>query len=65
MSPKAKAFYEAFAKGGVGLLVVESPIVDYPFGGKWPQPYRIDDDKFIDGLKELVGVLRRHNCPIL
>lgn len=63
MNQKVKAFYEAFAKGGVGLLVVESPIVDYPLGGRWPQRYRLDDDRFIDGLKEVVEVIHRHNCP--
>ncbi|MEO0242420.1 MAG: FAD-dependent oxidoreductase [candidate division WOR-3 bacterium] len=63
MNPKVKAFYEAFAKGGVGLLVVESPIVDYPLGGRWPQRYRLDDDRFIDGLKELVEVIHKHDCP--
>ena len=29
------AFYEAVAKGGVGLLVVESPTVDHPVGARW------------------------------
>jgi 2,4-dienoyl-CoA reductase (NADPH2) len=57
------AFYEALAKGGVGLLIVESPTIDFPFGRRWQQRYRIDDDKYINGLKELVQVIHRHGCP--
>jgi 2,4-dienoyl-CoA reductase (NADPH2) len=51
------------AKGGVGLLIVESPTVDYPLGARWRQRYRIDDDKYIKGLSELAQVIRKHDCP--
>lgn len=64
MNPKVLAFYEAFARGGVGLLVVESPIVDYPLGGRWPQRYRLDEDRFIEGLAELTSAIHRHGCPV-
>ena len=60
---KMMAFYEALAKGGVGLLIVESPTVDYPFGRRWHQRYRIDDDKYIKGISELVKVIHQHECP--
>lgn len=63
MNGAMKAFYESLARGGVGLLIVESPIIDYPVGARWPQRYRIDDDKYIDGLSELVQVIHKHNCP--
>ena len=63
MSEKAKAFYEALARGGVGLLVVESPDIDYPRGARWRERYRMDDDKFIKGMSELVEVIHRHGCP--
>ena len=58
-----KAFYEAFAKGGVGLIIVESPTIDYPVGARWPNRYRIDDDKYIGGLSELVQAIHKHGCP--
>ena len=29
-----KSYYEGIAKGGIGLLIVESPIIDYPLGGR-------------------------------
>ncbi len=61
--PRMKAVYEALAKGGVGLLIVESPTIDYPFGRRWAQRYRIDDDKYIKGLAELVQLIHKHGCP--
>lgn len=63
MNEKTLAFYEALAKGGVGLLIVESPTVDYPVGARWRRRYRIDDDKYIGGLAQLAEVIHRHNCP--
>jgi len=63
MNPSVLAFYEGIARGGVGLLVVESPTVDYPVGARWRQRYRIDDDKYIKGLSELVEVIHKHGCP--
>ena len=59
MSDEVKAYYESLARGGVGLLIVESPTVDYPRGARWRERYRIDDDKYIEGLKELVEVIHR------
>jgi len=63
MNETTKAFYEAIAKGGVGLWIVESPTIDYPLGARWRQQYRIDDDKYIEGLRELVQVIHKHGCP--
>jgi len=63
MNERIKAFYEALARGGVGLLVVEAPTIDYPFGRRWEQRYRIDDDKYIKGLSELVQIIHKHGCP--
>jgi len=63
MNKTTLAFYEAIAKGGVGLLIVEAPTIDYPSGARWRQQYRIDDDKYIEGLSELVQVIHKHGCP--
>jgi 2,4-dienoyl-CoA reductase-like NADH-dependent reductase (Old Yellow Enzyme family) len=63
MSEKAKAYYEALAKGGIGLLIVESPTIDYPLGARWRERYRMDDDKYIKGMSELVQVIHKHGCP--
>jgi 2,4-dienoyl-CoA reductase (NADPH2) len=63
MRPEVLAFYEGIARGGVGLLIVESPTVDYPRGVRWKERYRIDDDKYIQGLSELVSIIHKHGCP--
>jgi 2,4-dienoyl-CoA reductase (NADPH2) len=63
MRPEVLAFYEGIARGGVGLLIVESPTIDYPRGVRWRERYRIDDDKYIQGLSELVQVIHKHGCP--
>jgi 2,4-dienoyl-CoA reductase (NADPH2) len=63
MNAAILAYYESLARGGVGLLIVESPTIDYPLGARWPQRYRIDDDKYIEGLSELVQVIHKHGCP--
>ena len=63
MKPEMLAFYERMARGGTGLIIVESPTIDYPAGARWRQRYRIDDDRYIQGLKELVDVIHYHGCP--
>src|SRR5512136_230636 len=60
MHQRTLEFYEALARGGVGLLIVESPTVDYPAGGT---RHRLDDDKYIDGFRELTKVIHKHGCP--
>ena len=63
MNKAALAYYESLARGGVGLLIVESPTIDYPSGTRWRQRYRIDDDKYIQGLSELAAIIHKHGCP--
>jgi 2,4-dienoyl-CoA reductase (NADPH2) len=63
MAPKAKAYYGALARGGVGLLIIESPAVEWPYGSRWLERYRIDDDRFIGGLAELADVIHAEGCP--
>jgi 2,4-dienoyl-CoA reductase (NADPH2) len=63
MGEDVLAYYERLAKGGVGLLIVEAATVDYPWGARHRSRYRIDDDKYIEGWKELAEVIHRHGCP--
>ena len=60
-----KVFYEALAKGGAGIIFVETCIVDYPLGLMHPSMLRLDDDKFIPGLTELTSVIHKYNCPVI
>jgi 2,4-dienoyl-CoA reductase (NADPH2) len=63
MNKTILAFYEAIARGGIGLLIVESPTIDYPSSSRWSQIYRLDDDRYIEGMSELVQVIHKHGCP--
>ena len=59
-----KAFYETLAKGGVGLIIVESAQIDYPQSLPQPHGFRIDDDKYISGLSDLTRCIHQHGCPV-
>ena len=63
INEKSKAFYEGLAKGGVGLLMVESPAIDYPLSLMFPIQFRLDDDRYIKGYSELAEVIHKHGCP--
>lgn len=62
---RAKAYYEAIAKGGVGLLIVESCGVEYPLGIQHSIQFHLDDDKYIPGYRELTQAVHKHGCPVL
>ncbi|MEJ2740716.1 MAG: NADH:flavin oxidoreductase, partial [Dehalococcoidia bacterium] len=63
VNEKMLAFYEAIARGGVGLLIVEATTNDYPLGTRWRERYRMDDVKYIKGMSELVNIIHKHGCP--
>jgi 2,4-dienoyl-CoA reductase (NADPH2) len=58
----AKHYYEAFARGGIGMLIVEGPTVE-PNEMRTSGNYRLDDDKYIKGVSELTALIHQHNCP--
>ena len=61
VTERLKAHYEARAKGGVGLIVVEATYVE-PRGQAFPNQVSVSSDDLIPGLKELVDVIKRHGC---
>ena len=62
---QAKAYYETMAKGGVGLLIVESCGVEYPLGiHHFPVQFHLDDDKYIPSYSELTRVVHKYGCPV-
>ncbi|MBN1631420.1 MAG: FAD-dependent oxidoreductase, partial [Thermoleophilia bacterium] len=63
MRDEVVAFYEAMARGGTGLIIVESPTVDYPAGCRWRERYRMDDDKYIPGMAQIAEAIHKHGCP--
>lgn len=63
MNDNTLGFYEALSKGGVGIIAVEAPTVDYPQGCRWHHRYRMDDDRYIPGMKQLVDLIHSNGCP--
>jgi len=62
---RALAYYEAMAKGGVGLLITESCGVEYPLGVQHPPvQFHLDDDKYIPSYSELTKVIHKYGCPV-
>jgi 2,4-dienoyl-CoA reductase (NADPH2) len=58
----SKHYYEAFARGGVGLIIVEGPVIE-PVEARMSGNYRLDDDKYIKGVFELTELIHKHKCP--
>ena len=56
-------FYATLAKGGVGLIIVESSCVDYPIGGKGQNRLLIHDDAYIPSFSRLTEAIHAHGCP--
>jgi len=65
MNENTLGFYDALARGGVGIISVEAPTVDFPEGCRWHYRYRMDDDRYIPGMKILVDAIHGHGCPTL
>ena len=63
---RAIAYYEALAKGGVGLLIVESCGVEFPLACQHVESqFRLSDDKYIPSYANLAKAVHAHNCPLL
>lgn len=63
---KALAYYEALAKGGAGLLIVESCGVEFPLACQHEDAqFRLSDDKYIPSYAELAKVVHAQGCPIM
>jgi 2,4-dienoyl-CoA reductase (NADPH2) len=63
VTDKALAYYEAVARGGVGLIMMESPIVEHPFDAPGDVRMRLDEDRYIEEIGELVRAIHKHGCP--
>jgi 2,4-dienoyl-CoA reductase (NADPH2) len=63
---RALAYYDALARGGVGLLIVESCGVEFPLACQHVEAqFRLSDDKYIPSYSELAKVVHKHGCPIM
>jgi 2,4-dienoyl-CoA reductase (NADPH2) len=58
-------WYEALARGGVGLIIFETCSIEHPRGShRPPTSSHLDDDKYIPSYSELVRRVHKHGCPI-
>jgi 2,4-dienoyl-CoA reductase (NADPH2) len=60
----AKAFYGAVARGGAGLIIVETPAMEWPLAEEGDRRFRVDNDKYIENLRELTDEVHKYGCPI-
>ena len=56
--------YVERAKGGVGLVIIESTPIEWPVAKTVPIPSRVDNDKFIAGLNELAEAVHLAGAKI-
>ena len=59
------AHYEARAKGGVGLLIVETSAVSYPHGATARHQPALSHDKVIPNLRRLADAVHAHGAKII
>jgi len=63
LTERAKNYYEARARGGAGMVIVEATCVDFPRGHS---PYRpvIDSDAALSGLSELARSIKSYGAKV-
>ena len=59
------SYYEARAKGGAGLIVLETSAALWPNGASMPNTIGFSDDIFIPGLSELTRRVHQHGAKIV
>jgi len=60
LQPYYTDFYEAMAKGGVGMVTIGASPLGVPPG----RGYRLDDDKYIQSLKTFTDRMHSHGCKV-
>jgi 2,4-dienoyl-CoA reductase (NADPH2) len=61
---KALGFYGAVARGGVGMIITETPAMEWPLLEEGDRRFRVDDDKYLKNLEELSAEVHKYGCPI-
>ncbi len=61
VTKQLKAHYEARARGGAGLIIVEATYVE-PVGQVFVNQLGIHHDHLVSGLSELAGIIKKHGC---
>jgi len=63
-SERIQAYYEERARGGTGLLVMETAAVAWPAGSTMPNTVGFSEDRFIPGLSQLTERVHQHGAKI-
>mgnify|MGYP002277497123 CR=1 FL=1 len=58
-------YYQARARGGVGLVTVEDGIVDYPLGNNTDNPLAADHERCIPGLRRLSQAIKQEGAKAM
>ncbi|MBU4287255.1 MAG: FAD-dependent oxidoreductase [Proteobacteria bacterium] len=64
VNQKMAEFYRARAKGGVGLIVLDCPCLDYPRAYKGPHELRFDQEEYASGLIELINIIHNESAKV-
>ena len=64
MSNRHMNYYKLRAKGGTGLIIVENANVQYPVGSNGTSQLRIDHDRFMPRLYQLVESLHKEGSTV-
>lgn len=65
VSEQSIAYYEERAKGGAGIIIPGVFSVDYPRGKTVTYQHRIDEFKYVSGLKRLADAIHRHDALLI
>ena len=63
-SERLKAYYEERAKGGVGLIILETSAVSWPAGSSMPNMIGYSEDRFIPDLQDLTSRVHQYGAKI-
>ncbi|MFH1639998.1 MAG: FAD-dependent oxidoreductase [Chloroflexota bacterium] len=63
VSERTLSYYEARAKGGAGLIIIEATYI-HPRGPILPNELALYDDRYVPGMRELARVIQRHGAKV-
>ena len=64
VTEQLQAYYEERAKGGVGLIILETSAVSWPAGASMPYMLGFSKDEFIPDLQSLTNRVHKHGAKI-
>ncbi len=56
------AFYRERARGGVALIVLDCPCLDYPYTYKGKNELRMDEPSYVEGIQKLLNLIHQEGA---